>query len=289
MKCPLSLLLLMMCSVPAFGQLTAHAGNDTTICLTAAGFDTLKLGGNPAATGGVGPYTFIWSTRYKISSHTYGAAYFLDDSTLSNPGIIIPTDDYLIFKLTVIDAAGTSTEDSVTIRFSRFLATALECIYNIRKGDTVALFCTITKELGPLSFSWSPNYHISDTAGSSPYAWPDTTTEYHVYVTDSIGCVAGPQRCSVMVNPTGTTQIEHNAIKAIVFPNPIGENSTINLDAEDVKGFTLHIITSNGQTVLSDRFSSREYAIGKKIPGAGLYLYVIKNGLEIVAKGQFVK
>ncbi len=289
MKALFSLLVLMMCSVPAFSQLAAHAGKDTAICLTAAGYDTLKLGGTPAASGGVGPYTFVWSTRYKIGSHTYGASYFLDDSTVSNPEIIIPTDDVLNFKLTVIDSEGSQVEDSVTIRFSWIQATALECIYNINTGDTVALFCTIKKGMGPLSYTWSPNYNISDTTASNPYAWPDTTTEYHVYVTDSIGCVSEPQRCSVMVKPTGTAQQKQNTIKAIVFPNPISGNSKILIHADRVEGFILHVMTSNGQTVLSEPFSSPEFPIGKKIHRAGWYFYVIKNGPEIVAKGQFVK
>jgi hypothetical protein len=92
-----------------------------------------------------------------------------------------------------------------------------------------------------------------------------------------------------MVTPTGTDQLKQNTIKAIVFPNPITENSTINLHADGVEGFTLNIITSNGQTVLSEKITSPEFPIGKKIHKAGWYFYVIRNGPEIVAKGQFVK
>lgn len=289
MKSTVSLFVLILYSASAFGQLHANAGKDTAICLTAAGYDTLKLGGNPAASGGVGPYTYVWSTRYKTVSHTYGASYFLDDSTLSNPALIILPNDYLNFKLTVIDSEGSEAVDSVTIRFSRFIDIALECIYRINKGDTVALFSGITKGLGPLSYSWSPNYHISDTAASNPYAWPDTDTDYQVYVTDSIGCVSEPQTCSVIIKPTAMIQIKHKALKANVFPNPIGENSTINLDADGEEGFTLHIISSNGQTVLSEKIDSNEFPIGKKIHKAGLYFYVIGIGPVIVAQGQFVK
>lgn len=289
MKYPISLVLLIVLSAPAFGQLTANAGKDTAICLTALGYDTLAIGGDPTASGGTGPYTYVWSTTYQLGSHTYGASSFLDDTSFSNPRIIMPTDDFLNFKLTVTDKEGSSASDSITIQFSRFIDLALECIYVIHVGDTVSLFSSITKGLGPLTFSWSPYYHITDTAVSNPYAWPETTTEYHVYATDSIGCVSEPQTCSVIVNPTGTIQIKNNPLKSIVFPNPVDENSTLLLDADRIEGLTLHIITSSGQTVVFDKFVSREYAIGKKIYRAGLYFYVIKKGPEIVSKGQFVK
>jgi hypothetical protein len=143
--------------------------------------------------------------------------------------------------------------------------------------------------IGPLSYTWSPNYNISDTETASPYAWPDTSTYYHVYATDSIGCKSELQTCSVMIKPTGISQIKKSLIKSIVFPNPINENSIILLDKDIIETLTLQIINSNGQTVLSDKFSSNEYMIGKKIYRDGLYFYVIKNGPKIVSYGQLIK
>ncbi len=289
MKYPVSLFVIILCTAPVFGQLQAHAGKDTTFCLTSSGYDTMTIGGNPTASGGVGPYSYAWSTRYKLGSGTYGASFFLDDTTLSNPSITNPSLDTLTFRLTVTDKEVSSAADSITIRFSRFLGLGLECIHMINKGDTVSLFCSITKGMGPLTYSWSPDYHISEPAASNPQVWPDTSTAYQVYVTDSIGCVSETQTCSVTIKPTGMIQIENNPVTSMVFPNPVDENSTLLLDAERIEGLTLHILTSSGQTVVSDRITSHEYAIGKKIQQAGLYFYVVKNGTEIVAKGQFVK
>lgn len=289
MKSPVSLFVFIFCTAPVFGQLQAHAGKDTTFCLTSSGYDTMTIGGNPAASGGVGPYSYAWSTRYKLGSGTYGASFFLDDTTLSNPSITNPALDMLTFRLTVTDKEGSSAADSITIRFSRFLNLGLECIYMINKGDTVSLFCSVTKGMGPLTYSWSPDYHITDTATSNPQVWPDTSTAYHVYVTDSIGCVSETQTCSVTIKPTGMIQMENNPVKSIVFPNPVNENSTLLLDTEHIDGLTLQILTGSGQTVVSDRITWQEYALGKKIQQAGLYFYVIKNGSEIVSKGQFVK
>jgi hypothetical protein len=289
MKTTLSVIFLIILLDPTFGQLKADAGNDTAICISLWGLDTLQIGGNPTASGGVEPYTYAWSTSHKFGSHIYGASNFLDDSTVSNPKLIDFIDGFLKFKLIVTDNQGAKAEDSISIRFSIFYYLALECIYSINQGDTVSLFSTVGKGIGPLSYSWSPNYNISDTITSSPYAWPDTSTYYYVYATDSIGCTSEPQRCSVMIKPTGISQIKKNLIKSIVFPNPINENSTLLLDNDIVKKLTLQIINSNGQTVLSDMFSSNEYMIGRKIKRDGLYFYFIKNGPNIVSSGQFVK
>ncbi len=100
MKTKLSLFFLVILSVPTFGQLKVNAGNDTAVCISVSGFDTLELGGNPTASGGIEPYTYVWSTSYKIGSHIYGASHFLDDSTSSNPKIVDPTDNFLKFNPT---------------------------------------------------------------------------------------------------------------------------------------------------------------------------------------------
>jgi hypothetical protein len=289
MKTHLSLVFLIILSDPTIGQINLNAGNDTAVCINTWGFDTLEIGGNPTASGGVEPYIYSWSTNYKIGSHTYGASNFLDDSTVSNPKIVNPTDDFLKFKLIVTDNLGSIAEDSITIRFSIFYYLAFECIYIINLGDTVSLFGTMGQGIGPLSYTWSPNYNISDTAIASPRAWPDTSTYYHVYATDSIGCISEPQTCSVIIKSTGISQIKNNLIKSIVFPNPISENSTILLDEDIIEKLTLQIINSNGQTVLFDNFSSNAYIIGNKIHRDGFYVYVIKNGPKIVSYGQFIK
>jgi hypothetical protein len=289
MKTKLSILFLILLSASTFGQLKVGAGNDTAACLSTWSSDTLKIGGNPTASGGIEPYTYSWSTNYKVGSHSYGASHFLDDSTSSNPRIVNPTDDFLIFKLIVTDNQGAKAEDSITIRFSLFYYLAFECIYAINQGDTVSLFGTMAKGIGPLNYTWSPDYNISDTSAVSPFAWPDTSVYYHVYATDSIGCISDIQTCYIQIKPTGTPQIKVNLIKSIVFPNPINNNSTILLNDDKMENLKLQIVNSNGQTVLIDKFSSNAYIIGNKRFRDGFYVYVIKNGQNIVSRGQFIK
>lgn len=289
MKTKLPLLFLIILSVPTFGQLKVNAGNDTAVCISVWGFDTLEIGGNPTALQGNEPYQFTWSTNYTIGSHTYGASHFLDDSTSSNPKIVNPTDDFLKFNLIVTDNQGTKAEDSLTIRFSIFYYLTFECMYIINQGDTVALSGNMGQGIGSLRYIWSPNYNISDTSAASPSAWPDTSVYYHVYATDSIGCVSEPSTCSIYIKPTGISQTKNNLIKSIVFPNPINSNSTILLNEDNLENLTLQIVNSNGQTVLIEKFSSNAYIIGNKRFRDGIYIYFIKNGPEIVSCGQFLK
>jgi hypothetical protein len=289
MKTKLFIVFLILLSSRAIGQLKVNAGNDTAICVNVWGFDTIQIGGKPTALGGVEPYVYNWSTNYSIGSHSFGASHFLDDSTNSNPKIVNPALDFLKLKLIVTDNLGAKAEDNITIRFSIFYYLTIECIDFINQGDTVTLSGNIGQGIGPLSYTWSPNYNISDTSAPSPQAWPDTSVYYQVFAIDSIGCISEPSTCSIYVNTTGISQTNNNLVKSVVFPNPIRSSSTIVLNEDNMEKLTLQIINNNGQTVLIDKFSSNSYIIGDKRFSDGFYIYVIKNGPEIVSYGQFIK
>jgi hypothetical protein len=53
----------------------------------------------------------------------------------------------------------------------------------ICRGDTVQL-----NTYGGSKWSWSPSYHINDSALRQPKVWPDTTTRYKIIISDSYGC-----------------------------------------------------------------------------------------------------
>jgi hypothetical protein len=290
MKTQLSIVFLILLSSGSYGQLIVDAGNDTAICANGWDFDTIEIGGNPTASGGVEPYIYTWSTNYTIGSHSYGASFFLDDSTKSNPKLICPTLDFLKLKLIVTDNLGAKAEDSITIRFSTFYYLTIECIAFIDQGDTVTLSGNVGQGIGPFIYTWAPNYNISDTSSASPQAWPDTSVYYRVYAIDSIGCVSEPSTCSIYVNPTGITQPKNNnLIKSVIFPNPINNYSIIALNENSMEELTLQVINSYGQTVLIDKLSSNIYTIGDKIFIRGFYIYLIKNGSKTVSYGRFVK
>ena len=289
MQTKLTLLFLILLSSRAFSQLQVNAGNDTIICVSVWGIDTTEIGGSPTASGGIEPYVYTWSTNYTIGSNSYGASYFLDDSTKSNPKIINDAPDNLKFKLIVTDNNGTHAEDSINIRFSKFVYLLMDCIAFINQGDTAILSGNMGDGIEPLSFAWSPNYNISDTTAAYPKAWPDTTINYYVYATDSIGCVSETSSCWISVNTTGVYSINYDLRNSIVYPNPINNNSTISVNKVITDDLTIHIINANGKAVLIDKIFSNSYVIGDKILSKGIYIYMIKNNSEIISYGQFIK
>jgi len=282
-------LILIVFSIRSQGQLIVNAGNDTILCFGTHGIDTTIIGGNPTASGGIEPYSYSWSANFKIGSHSYGASYFLDDTTLANPRLISSASKDLKLKLVVTDNIGAQNEDSITIGISTFLSLAMDCIEFINQGDTASLWGDWYGGIGPLSYTWSPNYNISDTTAASPKAWPDTTVAYSVFKTDSIGCVSRTSICSIYVNTTGTNSINYDLENSIVCPNPIDNNSIITVNKDITKDLIIYIVNSIGQTILMDKISLTSFVIGDKIFNKGIYFYVIMDETNIISHGRFIK
>ncbi len=138
MKSITCLLLLILISKQISGQLQANAGNDTILC--SSPWDTVKIGGKPAAWGGEEPYTYIWSTHVKTGSQNWGASHFLDDTTKANPKLVNSSNKPLKFKLEVRDNKGATSEDSLHVRFSRYHIPGLGflCKYRARGYSSTA-------------------------------------------------------------------------------------------------------------------------------------------------------
>lgn len=285
----LAISILILLTSRLFGQLQIDAGNDTIICVGAWGVDTTEIGGNPTAFGGVEPYIYSWSTNYTIGSNYFGASYFLDDSTISNPNIINDAPTNLTFKLIVTDNSGAQAEDSIRIRFSSFAYIDWECFAVINQGDTAILNSTIGLGIEPLTFFWSPSYNISDTSIHNPKVWPDTSLYYYVYAIDSIGCKSETSSCWISVNTTAINSIYLDLINSYVYPNPISNHSRISVELNSENALYIEIINSTGQVVLTDRFSNGSYFIGDITFSTGLYVYLIKNDTNIISYGRFVK
>lgn len=286
---PLTFAVLILISTSLFGQLKIDAGNDTILCVSVWGVDTTEIGGNPTASGGTEPYTYSWETNYTIGSNSFGASYFLDDSTKANPKIVNDAPESLKFIITISDNTGDELRDSVNVRFSSFVYTSMDYFANINQGDTVTLAHNIGLGIEPLSFAWSPNYNISDTTISNPQAWPETDTDYKVIATDSIGCISEPDIFEIDVTQVGIAQNKETDSKSVVFPNPVEGNSKIYLIDSKNSDFGIKVINAKGQLILLDRMVSDSYQIGNKINQTGLYIYLIVNKDEIISSGQFVK
>ena len=56
----------------------------------------------------------------------------------------------------------------------------------ICQGDTIELF---VQAFGSLSYTWRPNYNISDTLSFHPKIWPEYTIDYRVVIPYPSGCI----------------------------------------------------------------------------------------------------
>lgn len=79
--------------------LTADAGEDR---ISLPG-ESVTVGGDPAASGGTSPYTYLWAASESLSQPDQ-----------ANPSVTAPDDD-MTYTLTVTDAAGCKAVDDVTI------------------------------------------------------------------------------------------------------------------------------------------------------------------------------
>lgn len=280
---------LMLISSSLFGQLAIDAGNDTIVCVGLWGVDTTEIGGKPTALGGTEPYTYSWETNFTIGSNTFGASYFLDDSTKANPKIVNYSPTALKFILTVSDNNGAVLRDTVNVRFSNFVYTEVYFDRTINQGDTVTLRHNIGGGIKPLSFTWSPNYNISDTTTSNPRAWPEIDTDYTVFATDSAGCVSERDFFRIDVTTAGIIENKEADFKSVVFPNPLDVSSTIYLMDCHYSDAEIKVINTQGQLILSDKMDSDSYQIGDKINTAGIYIYLILRKDEILSAGRLVK
>ncbi|MBK9274255.1 MAG: gliding motility-associated C-terminal domain-containing protein [Flavobacteriales bacterium] len=145
---------------------TANAGPDAVIC---AG-DTVDLGGTPTGPPGS---TFAWSPATGLSST--GAA---------NPQAFpSATTTYIV----QVNNGGCTNTDTVRVVVSQPQLDAGPDVA-LCVGDTVQLNAT-----GTGSFLWTPAASLSDATAEDPLAFPTSTTNYSVTLTDSVGCTVTDQ------------------------------------------------------------------------------------------------
>ncbi|MBL4703981.1 MAG: gliding motility-associated C-terminal domain-containing protein, partial [Flavobacteriales bacterium] len=139
----------------------ADAGVDTGIC----DGDSIQL----QATGGSG---YVWSPTGTLSS-----------SVISNP-IATPlvTTEYIV---QVTDSNGCVANDSITVTVNALPIANAGPDLSICIGDTVGLLAT-----GGTQYIWIPAAFLDNPAIANPNAFPDTTMEFMVQVTDANSCTS---------------------------------------------------------------------------------------------------
>lgn len=280
-----------------FSQFIANAGIDRFICMSWNGISSIQIGGNPIATGGVPPYTIIWEARYVnvVGAQTYilTASDFLNDTTIPNPTVVNFIEHSVPFFLTVRDATGAISRDTVIVKPSIFGTHLGNVTFSIQQGDSVycAGWLNVMGGQLPVTYLWRPNHGLRDSTSANFWAKPYQSTSYYVTLTDAVGCVVvGSPVYNIIVRPVNLLA-ENSEKKAIeIYPNPTNEILHFNFNTSVMEQILIQIYTSKGQCVDSQLLSGESCSINVAELSPGMYFYKAfrHNDNNIVQQGKFI-
>jgi hypothetical protein len=204
----------------AKGQINVFIGNDTIFCDTNLK-DGIELGSQLIITNAVPPLKYKWTGAdiHPTSIGKYPAhRYCLNDTTIANPKFKESSGSgWIEYWLEVTDSNGNIGKDTISVRFSQFAYTPDEIWSDVTVGDSVLLsgggvFGGI---LPYKSYKWSPEKGLSTPNQQETWCVPSeqSTINYAVSVTDSIGCVSMPVTVMKVVarNPSvGVEDVTHS-------------------------------------------------------------------------------
>ncbi|MBS1513105.1 MAG: PKD domain-containing protein [Bacteroidetes bacterium] len=141
-------------AIPNAGPSKVICGNDPPVQLTASGGDT-----------------YVWTPATSLSN-----------PNIANP-MASPTTTTIYYVAVGVTGCAKTRSDSLVVTVQPFPALSV-------MGDT--LICNIdtlqVNSTGTGSFTWSPNYMISNINAQNPLVSPDVPTRYYVTLSDVYGC-----------------------------------------------------------------------------------------------------
>ncbi|MEA3497227.1 MAG: hypothetical protein U9R42_14465 [Bacteroidota bacterium] len=152
----------------------ANAGKDTGLCS-----GNVKIGGSPTASGGIPPYTYIWSPSLGLTN-----------TSVSNP--LASPNNTTNYFLKIIGSNGCVDYDTVNVRRAPSPIADAGIDKNICKNGSVIIGGSPSASSGtpPYIYSWSPYMRISNPNVANPSVYPNDELDYVLKVTDHYGCVS---------------------------------------------------------------------------------------------------
>jgi gliding motility-associated-like protein len=176
-------LLLLFC-MPSYGQLTANAGPDKSVCPGVA----TNIGGTPPATGGLAPYTYSWSPSA-----------FLNSTSVPNPTCIALS--YVTYTLTITDDTGAVATDQVVI--SPYYITYVDAgnDTSICENSYALLGNDMNLAGMGVTYSWLPTTFLDNNTLPRPTSSPLTTITYTL-TASSASCPPKVDMVTITIIPT---------------------------------------------------------------------------------------
>ena len=142
---------------PLFSSALAPLGIDPGPAQTVCPCDSAILGGAHTASGGTGPYVYIWSPGKMMK-----------DSTVSNPHVKVCATT--TFSLTVVDAVGGRQTATVTITVDNIVTVTAGSNASVCFGGSATLGAPGNPAPQAVTYQWAPATYLSCTNCPTPLA-----------------------------------------------------------------------------------------------------------------------
>jgi gliding motility-associated-like protein len=147
-------------------EIVVDAGASTSICIG----DSIRLGGNPTASGSNFDYSYQWVA----GDHSI-------EGNLANP--VVSPQATTLFYILVSSGKCEVEYDSIEVVVNPLPVVTIISDQSIGAGSSVMLNAG-----GGVEYEWSPSESLDDAGSATPVASPLKSTKYHLKVTDANHC-----------------------------------------------------------------------------------------------------
>ncbi len=192
-----------------------------TICRT----ETVRLGGNPTATGSLFPYFYEWYPDSSLNAYNTANPVAYPENTTQYRLILstyICKPDTFFVNVNVNPLPDVSAGEDIITGFE----------------EPVTLHAS-----GASEYEWVPDLYLDDNHSENPEATPEQTITYILTGTDEIGCSA--------IDSVTITVINDIYIPNLFSPNNDGKNDVFKVYGKGIDEISLQIFDKQGKTVFA--------------------------------------